>query len=156
MSFAKIVVAGTLTSDPEKRFTPNNHAVTNFNLSVENPAFGKDNGPFTVQVTCWRGLADAVETQLCKGDNVVIDGKLMLNNFQGQDGVQKKSFEIEANSIEKLPGPSQPVLVAAGEASEGRSSRPSAPQGGFVPQASPQPSGGFSSEELLTEDDIPF
>ena len=69
-----------------------------------------------VQVACWRGLAEAVEEQLRKGDTVVVDGKLMLNSYQGQEGVQKKSFEIEANAIEKLAGKSQPVLVPAGDA----------------------------------------
>jgi single-strand DNA-binding protein len=173
VSFAKVVISGTLSSEPEKRFTPNNHAVTSFYLVVENPVTsskpGAANEPFTVKVTCWRNLAEAVVTQLQKGDNVLVEGKLILNSFQGQDGVQKKVFEIDANSLDKLPGRPEPIIVAAG-AGEGqsaptgydasaRSSAPAYEASYTAPQAAAPVAGStahFSSEDLLTEDDIPF
>jgi single-strand DNA-binding protein len=181
VSFAKVVISGTLTSEPEKRFTPNNHAVTNFNLSVENSSgFSRqaaNNEPFTVKVTCWRNLAEASVEHLHKGEFVLVEGKLILNSFQGQDGVQKKFFEVEAVSIDKLPGP--PVAIMPVVAAEGASgvTQGSAAKGGFeeagsrtsnpsygasapAQQETSVSSGGggghFSSEDLLTEDDIPF
>jgi len=175
MSFAKATLSGTVTSDPEKRFTPNNHAVTSFTLSAESVSNrpGAANEPLQVKITCWRGLADAVETQLQKGDNVLVEGKLLMNSFQTQEGVQKKLFEIEAVSIDKLPGRPEPLLVASeaqqssgggssssnGGASSGvdAASRSSAPNynAGYGPNE-PASAGHFSSEDLLTEDDIPF
>lgn len=164
MSFAKATLSGTLISEPEKRFTPNNHAVTSFNLSVENPAMGSKgvpNEPFTVKVTCWRGLAEAV-TQLNKGDSILVDGKLILNSFQTQEGVQKKLFEIEAVSIDRLPGKPEPIVVTGeggGQASGGgyeASSREAAPAYAPAAPVGSAASGHFSSEDLLTEDDIPF
>jgi single-strand DNA-binding protein len=178
VSFAKVVISGTLTSDPEKRFTPNNHAVTSFNLLVDNPVTsskaGAVNEPFTVKVTCWRNLAEAVALQLHKGDDVLVEGKLILNSFQGQDGVQKKVFEIDANSIDKLAGRPEPI-VAVGGRGEGQQSPPQQTGGGYYassrsaapeyeatytpPQATAPVAGSaghFSSEDLLTEDDIPF
>ena len=178
MSLAKVMLSGTVTSDPEKRFTPNNNVtVTTFNLTVTPPqragATGpaaNNNQPFTIRVTCWRQLADAVAEQIQKGEEVLVEGKLMLNSFQSQEGVQKKNFEIEAATIEKLPGASQPILVAAAAAGNGESRSSGAGTGGgaryatqpsgnmpAAPQAQPPESfQGFSSEELLTEDDIPF
>jgi single-strand DNA-binding protein len=174
VSFAKVVISGTLTSDPEKRFTPNNHAVTSFNLTAENPVLsskaGAVNEPFTVKVTCWRNLAEAVVLQLHKGDNILVEGKLILNNFQGQDGVQKKVFEIDANNIDKIPGPTEPIVPVAGTG-EGQqqpaaqaAARSAAPayEASYnpPPQQTTAPvtgsTGHFSSEDLLTEDDIPF
>lgn len=165
MSFAKAVVSGTLVSEPEKRFTPNNHAVTSFTLAVPAGSTGKSgpNEPSMVKITCWRGLAEAVVEQLAKGDAVVVEGKLMMNSFQTQEGVQKKLFEIEANSISKLPGEPQPVMAAFGGEGQYQGNAPSAGRGGD--NAAPQPvaaarasapAGHFSSEDLLTEDDIPF
>jgi len=175
VSFAKVVISGTLVSDPEKRFTPNNLAVTSFSLLVENPVTstkaGAVNEPFTVKVTCWRNLAEAVVTQINKGDHILVEGKLILNSFQGQDGVQKKVFEIDATSIDKLTGRPEPIIVA-GAASEGQSapqnggygasSRAAAPayEASYNPPQAAAPVAGstahFSSEDLLTEDDIPF
>lgn len=176
MSFAKVVISGTVTSDPEKRFTPNNHAVTSFNLTVENPVTsskaGAVNEPFTVKVTCWRNLAEAVVLQLHKGDNILVEGKLILNSFQGQDGVQKKVFEIDANSIDKIPGATEPIVAAAGTGegqqqpaqsgynASARSAAPAYEASYTPPQQTAAPvagsAGHFSSEDLLTEDDIPF
>ncbi len=170
MSFAKAVLSGVLASDPEKRFTPNNHAVTSFNLLVENAGnFNRagSNEPFVVKVTCWRGLADTVTTQLHKGDNVLVEGKLLMNSFQGQDGVQKKLFEVEAASIDKLSGRPEP-LVAVGAAAAGEGGQSSSPGGGggsyqaAAPASGggyaskPESTGHFTSEDLMTEDDIPF
>ncbi|HEY9688263.1 MAG TPA: single-stranded DNA-binding protein [Coleofasciculaceae cyanobacterium] len=174
MSFAKVVISGTLTGDPEKRFTPNNHAVTSFTLSAENtgsPNRAGANEPFFLRVTCWRNLAEAVTTQLHKGDYVLVEGKLMMNSFQAQDGTQKKVFEVEAASIEKLPGKPEAIVAVgegAGAGSSGQqgydaTSRVATPsyeasynnESGAVPGMSSTGS-HFSSEDLLTEDDIPF
>lgn len=165
MSFAKATLSGTLTSDPEKRFTPNNHAVTSFNISVENPAQGAKaapSEPFLVKVTCWRNLAEAV-TVLSKGDSILVDGKLIMNSFQTPEGVQKKLFELEATTIDRLPGKPEPIVVAGEGQATGfeASARNAAPayNGGNNAQQAPisGASGGhFSSEDLLTEDDIPF
>lgn len=167
MSFAKATLSGTLTSEPEKRFTPNNHAVTSFNISVDNPAMGNKgvaSEPFLVKVTCWRNLAEAV-TVLQKGDSILVDGKLIMNSFQTQEGVQKKLFELEASTIDRLPGKPEPIMAAAGEgqASGGyeasaRNAQPAYDGGQAAPQAplNGASSGHFSSEDLLTEDDIPF
>jgi len=180
VSFAKVVLSGTVASEPEKRFTPNNHAVTSFYLSVENLGTGNRQGanePFSVKVTCWRNLAEAATTQLLKGDSVLVEGKLLLNSFQTQEGVQKKLFEIEANTIDKLPGRPEPIYMPAGASEEGGAAAPAQQGGGGYnastrtaapayegasyataprPASGTAPSGHFSSEDLLTEDDIPF
>jgi single-strand DNA-binding protein len=175
VSFAKAILSGVVDNEPEKRFTPNNHAVTNFNLIVEGGAGMSrpgGNETFEVKITCWRNLADAVAGRLQKGDHVLVEGKLIINSFQAQDGSQQKQYELEAVSLEKLAGPSEAIVPvstsAAGttpalgawtppatsspQPSAAYQPRPAAPVSGF-PSSS---SGHFSSEDLLTEDDIPF
>lgn len=162
MSFAKATLSGTVVSEPEKRFTPNNHAVTSFNISVENPAMGTKavaNEPFIVKVTCWRNLAEAV-TVLSKGDAILVDGKLIMNSFQTPEGVQKKLFELEASTIDRLPGQPEPITAVGGEGqspSFNASSKSEAPAYSTAQAPGNNAGGGhFSSEDLLTEDDIPF
>ena len=155
-------------SDPEKRFTPNNHAVTSFNIAVANPNF-KSEEPVVVKVTCWRNLAEAVTEQVQRGEEILLEGRLMINTFQTQEGVQKRNYEIEAASIWKLGARPQALRVTQDR--EGGGQQPGGTGGGggvayaSAPMATagvpsggstPQESGGFSSEEMLTEDDIPF
>ncbi len=160
MSFAKAVMSGTVASEPEKRFTPNNHAVTNFSMAVENPGNRQgDMEPAMVKVTCWRGLADSAAEQLHKGDEVLVEGKLIMSTLQTPEGAQKKLFEIEATSMNKLAGKPQPVLVAAGSGSSTAGTGYTATSSVAANQPSgmghPQ-EGSFTSEDLLTDDDIPF
>jgi single-strand DNA-binding protein len=166
MSLAKIVVSGTVISDPEKRFTPNDAAVTNFMMSVEQTT-GKDTEPFQVKVTCWRGLADSVIEKVQKGSTVLVDGKLMLGSIQAADGTQKKQYEIDAQTVSLIAGLPQ-AIIPAPQAGEGGGTRKAAgtPQAAAYGQVQPQQTqepvgvgasnGGFSPDELLTEDDIPF
>lgn len=165
MSFAKAVITGTLVAEPEKRFTPNNHAVTTLTLAVENGGgFSRagNNDPFLVKVTCWRGIAEAVAEQLRKDDTVLVEGKLQINSYQTQDGTQKKSFELEAITVDKLPGKPEPMLAPAAGASVGNAA-PTNNSGLYpepvsvgAPTVTAQPASHFSSEDMLTEDDIPF
>jgi len=160
VSLAKIVVSGEVVGEPEKRFTPNNHPVATFNLKVENASVGsKPSEPFFVRVTCWRNLADAVSNQVEKGQHVLVEGRLMLNSYQAQDGTQKKSFEVEASSLDKLSGPSEtlvPVSAAAGASTPPKTTQAPTSSYASVPNGNSAGSGHFSSEDLLSEDDIPF
>jgi single-strand DNA-binding protein len=183
VSLAKVVLSGTIASDPEKRFTSNqNVAVTNFNLAVQppiRPGSDRPEEPFLIRVTCWRNLAEVAAEQLQKGEAIVVEGKLQINAYQTPEGVAKKSFEVDAASIDKVSGVPTPLVVSAqqGAASSAprqnnmggggnnayASSQPMAAGGGYaagggaaVATATAPQATEFSAEDLLTEDDIPF
>ncbi len=183
MSLAKVVLSGLVDSDPEKRFTSNqNMAVTTFNMWV--PALprqgqvsataGQDG--FVVKVTCWRQLAEVVAETVRKGEAILVEGKLMVQSFQTPDGVAKKGFEIELNSLDKLSGLPQSISAnqggsGASASSNGSSQQPSysntqpaqsqttqAQQPAMASAGNVSSGSSFSSEDFLTgtEDDIPF
>lgn len=169
MSFAKVVLSGEVAQEPEKRFTPNNHVVCSFSIMVPPPVSVKqDSEPFPVKVTCWRNLAEAASEQLQKGDSVLVEGKLMMNSFQTPEGIQKKIFEIDAAGLEKLSGLPSRIVPSGSEESFSSAPRSSASTAtkqqqlsGVASSSSPSassspPAQHFSSEDLLTEDDIPF
>lgn len=172
MSFSKALISGTILSDPEKRFTANNHAVTSFNISTTNPNFRSEQ-PIIVKITCWRNMADAAAEQLQKGEEILVEGRLMINSFQTQEGVQKRNFEVEAAGISKLPGRPQSLRVNQSgndsSAGSGGNSYNSGNNGGGAYASAPAATTGVSqggagvgdnsfpsSDEMLTEDDIPF
>lgn len=179
MTMARANLAGTIEYPPEKRFTPSNVAVTVFTVRVPSPprmmktaqAAQED---MLIRVNCWRNLADSVAT-LQKGQVVLLEGRLIINSFTTQDGQARKQFEMEASQVMLLPALPQVLEVAA----EGQANAPAPvrPQPA-TPQEAPLPgfAGGgaaaavgaaapktynvglsdLSSEEFMTEDDIPF
>jgi single-strand DNA-binding protein len=160
MSMARATVSGTLVSEPEKRFTNNNVAVTNFTIQVA-PA-GRNEAPMQVRITCWRNLADVATDNLHKGDEVTVDGRLQVNQYDDATGNTRRTYEIDASNL--YLGRLQPLAPSfegrrqqsgTGSASAGFASQP-VPVGVTAPAASGAGDSQFQSEDLLTEDDIPF
>ena len=178
MSLARATVSGTIVSDVEKRYTPNNTPVSNFTIMVT-PAASTTNSnrmdqPSPVRITCWRGLAEQSASQLRRGDNVVIEGRLQIAQLDNQTvgGYAKKQFEVDASAIyrgrvDALGAPN--VNLAAGQAAPAHAygSAP-APVSGLTQSidatqqhtaAQPlqaAPMGTVTFDDDITEDDIPF
>jgi single-strand DNA-binding protein len=128
MTIAKTTLSGIIVTDPEKRFTPNNHAVTNFDIQV-NPAHRNDT-PFTVRITCWRGLAEIAAGTLQKGMPVVVEGRLQVSQYDAPGGISRRYYEIDASHI--YMGQLQPLIVPNTDGA--------AQQSGSTYQAPPPPS----------------
>ena len=98
MSIAKSVVTGTIFRTPEKRFTQNNVAVSAFVLNIG------EREETLIRVISKRQALDEVIDSLEKGDRVLVDGRLQTNTVKMDDGSEKRIYEIDASSIEKLSG----------------------------------------------------
>jgi single stranded DNA-binding protein len=165
MAMARATIAGVIIGEPEKRFTQNNTAVTNFSIQVA-PSGNRADQPFTVRVTCWRNLADLAST-LQKGQEVVIEGRLQVNQFENAGGLVKRFYEIDASNIfvghlESIIPTGQGTVPQAGE--QGGFQQPVAAAGPAIQPTQQQPVAAgptwhgenFPADTLLTEDDIPF
>lgn len=131
MALAKAVVTGTVYRTPEKRFTSNNVAVSAFVLDIG------DRDEILVRVVSARTFLDEIVSSLTKGERVLVDGRLQVTNAKMDDGTEKRIFEIDASTIEKMGGASTP-------------SRPSNNEE-IVKFAQDD-----FSDELIGEDEIPF
>lgn len=157
MSLSKIVVSGKVIKAPEKRFTPNNNtAVTEFFIAVESIQRADQPVESTpVKIIAWRDLAERCASDLKKGDAVVVEGRLQINNFTTAEGQKRRDIEIDANNVENLSstvaksnssfGADEPVLAAT------------AAGGAFAASA---PKNAGNSEDLASifasDDEIPF
>jgi single-strand DNA-binding protein len=171
MSIARAVLVGTIDQEPEKRFTPQNIAVTSFWISVPGKLLpsGQPSPASKVKVTCWRGMAETAG-QLQKGQTIMVEGKLTLPSYQEPaGGVPRKHFEVEVSALSVLPGGLPTPLVAQGSAQQsgGQASfnagQPaayaSAPMGNATPPqqgASYGTPSGSMDDDLYTVEDIPF
>lgn len=149
-SVNKVILVGNLGADPEVRYLPNGDAVTNIRIATTESWKDKNTGE-KKELTEWhrvvfyRKLAEIAGQYLKKGSQVYIEGRLRTRKWQGQDGQDRYSTEIEATEMQMLGR-----REGSGEAS---SREPAARPTAARPAAAPAPSnGGFSD----IEDDIPF
>lgn len=132
MTIAKAVVTGTIYRAPEKRFTSNDVAISGFVLDIG------EKDETLLRVISKRVALDPLVSSLSKGDRVLVEGRLQIATAKMDDGSERKIYEIDAATIEKMGG--------AGAVS----SRPDN-NGEIVKFAQEE-----FSDELIGEDEIPF
>ena len=137
MSLAKSVVTGTVYRQPEKRFSQNNVAVSAFVLNID------DRDEMLLRIISKRNSLDEVVSSLSKGDKVLVEGRLQTATVKMDDGSDKRIYEIDANSIEKISGESSSSTQSSGNSKFG------------TEEIIKFESGDFSNE-LIGEDEIPF
>lgn len=130
MTIAKAVVTGTIYRTPEKRFTSNDVAIYAFVLDIG------EKEEMLVRVISKKIALDNIISNFTKGDRVLVEGRLQIATAKMDDGSERKIYEIEANSIEKMDG----SAIAVDNNSEE-----------IVKFAQEE-----FSDELIGEDEIPF
>ena len=137
MSLAKSVVTGTVYRQPEKRFSQNNVAVSAFVLNID------ERDEMLLRIISKRNSLDEVVSSLSKGDKVLVEGRLQTATVKMDDGSDKRIYEIDANSIEKISGESSSSAQSSGNSKFGTEE--------IVKFESDD-----MSNELINEDEIPF
>lgn len=132
MSLAKSVVTGTVYRAPEKRFTQNNVAVSAFVLNIG------EREETLIRVLSKRNALDEIVSSLTKGERVLVEGRLQTAAVKMDDGSEKRIYEIDANTIERLSDEGAPVNQKFGTEE-------------IVKFESDD-----MSNELINEDEIPF
>jgi single-strand DNA-binding protein len=115
-SLNRIVLIGRLVRDPELRSTASGTAVANFTLAVDRQrpnSQGEREADF-IRIVVWGKQAETCSNYLEKGRLVAVDGRLQISAYQGQDGQNRTSAEVVAESVRFLSprpaGGSAPAL----------------------------------------------
>ena len=104
----KVLLIGRLGADPELRYTTDNVPVATFNVATSETY--KDKGGTKQEktewhrVVAWRKLGEIAGEYLKKGKLVYIEGKIQSREYEGKDGVKRKTFEIIASEMKMLSG----------------------------------------------------
>ncbi|WP_028924972.1 single-stranded DNA-binding protein [Pseudonocardia acaciae] len=111
----EVTVAGTLTADPELRYTPNGHAVANFTVAANDRRFDRrtgewvDAGATFLRCQIWRDAAEHVAESLNRGNRVIVTGRLKQREYETREGEKRTVFELDVTEI----GPSLKWATAA-------------------------------------------
>ncbi len=121
MDINTVTLVGRLTADPELRSTNGGTQMCTLRLASNRaPRDGKDQGAVFVDVVTFGRLAEAVATNLEKGRQVAVSGRIEFRQWEAEDGSPRSKNYIIANQVQFLAKPasrdSQPEpAYAAGE-----------------------------------------
>jgi single-strand DNA-binding protein len=154
MAIDIITITGGLPRDAELRFTPQGAAVTNFTLANSDNRYDEQQKKWVktramyLDVTIWDESADRnqnpvqwarLASELKKGDQVAIKGKLTTRTWETNDGEKRSKMEFIATNFYRMPNTQGTPngQQAQQNVTQGLGAQPaddpwnSSPQGGF-------------------------
>ena len=160
-SFNKVILVGNLTRDPQVRYTPSGMAVADVGLAVNHTWFHKQSNQKKeevtfVDVTLWGRTVEIAGEYLAKGRQVLIEGRLKLDQWDDKQTGQKRSKLT-------VVGENMTMLGSRQEGGGGRG--PNGPSthagdgdlgGNYDNQEMNEPPGGFESSAAPSGGDVPF
>src|SRR5260370_41691922 len=106
-------ITGTLTREPEIRYTREGQATAQLGVAVNRRWQDRTTNEWQestsfFDVVCWRDLAENVALSLTKGMRVVVTGRIEQRSWETDDGEPRSKVEIVADEI----GPSLRLATA--------------------------------------------
>jgi single-strand DNA-binding protein len=162
-SFNKVILMGNFTRDPELRFLPNNTAVCDMGLAVndrfQNKATGQwEDRPNFVDCTAFGRTAENISKFFAKGRPIFIEGKLRFEQWEDRQSGQKRSkLKVVVDTWQFVDSKDS---AGAGDSQDGGQ-----PSGGYGNRQQAESGGGGGwdngggdggGHEAVNEEDIPF
>jgi len=144
MADSTVTITGTLTRDPELRFTQGGRGVATLGVAV-NYRYQKNNEwveeASFFNVTAWASLGENASASLTKGMRVIVTGRLQQRSYETQAGEKRSVVEIIADEI----GPSLRWATAQVEKTQRSDASGGGNQAGGGSQGGGTSSGGNAS-----------
>jgi single-strand DNA-binding protein len=96
--FNRVILIGRLTRDPEKSYTTAAMALTKFGLAVNN-GFGENKKTVFVDITTWGKTAEFVSTYFTKGKEILVEGRLELDNWTSKEGDKRSKLYVTGEKV---------------------------------------------------------
>ena len=103
MSLSSVTLSGTIKSDAQQRFTPNNTSVITVMINVlkyDNKT--KQEKSYPVKVNLWGDSYTDLLADLKAGNRVVVSGRLQIDQFNNKEGKSVRLLVVEASRINML------------------------------------------------------
>jgi single-strand DNA-binding protein len=100
-----VILVGNLTRDPEIRTTTGGTSVASFGLAV-NTSYGTGERAETetlfIDIVAFGSQADPIGRYLKKGRPVLVEGRLRLERWTGNDGAEHSKVGVVAHRVQFL------------------------------------------------------
>lgn len=97
----KLIIIGNVGNDAEMRYTPNGKANTTFNVAT-NYKYGEKEETTWFTIQTFGKTAEFCNEYVGKGGRVYVEGRVRLNQWDGQDGTKHSRLEVVADNIKLL------------------------------------------------------
>jgi single-strand DNA-binding protein len=102
----RLVLAGRLTRDPDRRYGPDGTAITRFDLAFHRHyrtragQVGESSGFVTINTS--QRLAEVCGEYLKKGSPVLVEGRLQMREWKAPQGESRNRLEVQADMVHFL------------------------------------------------------
>ncbi len=100
----KVTLLGRVGTDPEMQYTPGGTALTKLRLATDRHRSNGDTEADWHNIVCWDKQAEAVNNYVGKGQRVYVEGRLVQNTWEGDDGQRRHRTEVHASEVVFLDG----------------------------------------------------
>ena len=169
----KVILIGNLGADPDIRYMPSGEPVANLSLATSESWKDSQSGELREKtewhrVVAFRKLAEIIGQYCKKGSKLYIEGRLQTRKWQDQNGQDRYTTEIIADTMQMLDGKPSPAPPPLGEdappppdkkdTGTGSSNYAAASAGSSARKrkAPPPPKGDYDPPAGFDDDDIPF
>ena len=142
--FNKVILVGNLTRDIELRYTQSGMAIAKTGIAT-NRKFKKQSGAqvdetMFIDITFFGRSAEVANQYLRKGSKVLVEGRLMLEQWTDQNGQKRSKHSITVETMQMLDSRADAQGAGGGyNAPQQGSYTPPQQQGGYdAPAAQPQ------------------
>lgn len=99
----KIILIGRLTKDPDLRYTPGGAAVCEMRLASNHTFYAKEEKRSEVcfvDVSLFGKAGETAKKYLAKGREILVEGRLQWQEWDGQDGQKRSKHRIVADRFQ--------------------------------------------------------
>ena len=163
----KLMTTGTLSKDPEMRYTPQGTAITKFTIYSSGCGVqetddngNKRNGNEFTEWEIWDKGAEIINQHAHKGSRIYVEGRKQTRKWQDRDTGQTR-YKEQYTATEFVILDPKGNKVAEGRGGEPQAaapSRPSAPARSSAPanRAASRPPARNVPQTIENDDDLPF
>jgi single-strand DNA-binding protein len=110
--YNKVILIGNLTRDVELRYTPSGTAIAKFGLATNRTykdTITKENKQevMFIDITMFGRSAETANQWLNKGKKVLIEGRLVLDQWTGNDGQKRSKHSVVAEKMQFMDNRSE-------------------------------------------------
>jgi len=160
--YNRVILVGNLTRDVEIRYTPSGTAIGKVGIAT-NRRFKNAQGEMQdetmfIDLTFFGRTAEIANQYLRKGSKVLVEGRLVLEQWTAQDGTKRSRHSISVDNMKMLDGKGEtPGGGYGGGESYGRGGNSiQQPAPAAQPSQPRQPAQPSVPEIDIDEDEIPF
>ena len=108
-NYQKLIIIGHLTKDPVLSYTPNSTAVCEFGIATNRKWKGQDGREqeevLFIDCVCFGKRGEAIQKYSLKGDPLLIEGRLNLDQWKAQDGSNRSKHRVIVENFQFMGSP---------------------------------------------------